>query len=318
LNFNNTLGDTENSLGEIKGEKMSSKNPLSLIGEIILDIFSIFMDIVSWFFKFIERVLSTPRIVDQPRKITKGKNQTTKTDAKKIAPEPKTATTQLPSLKINTSKLGEYLDGWADLVEGMGEKAEDVQTKMLAYLKLKEMPDIQLGKNMAYDPNHINNREYILAKTNPGVTTTIYISKHGKDLYVSWRTWLKPVLNSGVFILIGIISAILGYASFGTHQVGGSLFIRGITQTWIEGWAGSTFVYFLLGLLLVSFLAKIFKGDPFAYFFIEPSIFDADDISAMSLSVHKSILRSLDQEGIDISKLRLKEKFTGGRKGEDI
>jgi hypothetical protein len=38
----------------------------------------------------------------------------------------------------------------------------------------------------------------------------------------------------------------------------------------------------------------------------------------MSFSVHKSMLRALDSEGVDISKLRIKEKFTGGRKGEDI
>jgi len=55
-----------------------------------------------------------------------------------------------------------------------------------------------------------------------------------------------------------------------------------------------------------------------AYFFIEPNVFDAEDITAMSLSVHKSVLRALDSAGIDSSKLRLKQDFKGGRRDQVV
>jgi hypothetical protein len=62
----------------------------------------------------------------------------------------------------------------------------------------------------------------------------------------------------------------------------------------------------------------IFRRSPLVFLFREPSIFDADDITAMNLSVHKSMLRALDQEGIDSSKLRLKGEFKGGRRQDTI
>ena len=66
-------------------------------------------------------------------------------------------------------------------------------------------------------------------------------------------------------------------------------------------------------------LGVVFKGDFRAYFFVEPNIFDAEDITAMGLSAHKSIIRSLDSTGdIDITELRLKQNFKGGRSAETV
>ncbi len=74
----------------------------------------------------------------------------------------------------------------------------------------------------------------------------------------------------------------------------------------------------VLGFILLGIAGRIIKGRFFAYFFIEPNVFDAEDITAMSLSVHKSIIRSLDDAGIDISKLRVKQTFRGGRRGDEV
>ena len=38
----------------------------------------------------------------------------------------------------------------------------------------------------------------------------------------------------------------------------------------------------------------------------------------MNISVHKTILRVLDEVGIGTSKLRLKGQFKGGRSGETV
>ena len=50
----------------------------------------------------------------------------------------------------------------------------------------------------------------------------------------------------------------------------------------------------------------------------EPSLFDAEDITAMNLSIHKSLLRALDQGGIDSSRLRLKGEFHSGRRRDTV
>jgi hypothetical protein len=74
----------------------------------------------------------------------------------------------------------------------------------------------------------------------------------------------------------------------------------------------------LIEIFIVSKIGELRKQDPLAYFYVTPTVFDADDVAAMSLSAHYALLRALDQSGIDTSDLRIKEKFTGGRRGEDI
>mgnify|MGYP001477611831 CR=1 FL=1 len=74
----------------------------------------------------------------------------------------------------------------------------------------------------------------------------------------------------------------------------------------------------LAGVILLAILGYALKGDMLAYFFVEPNLFDAEDITAMQFSVHKSLLRALDATGIDTSKLRLKQEFKGGRKSEVV
>ncbi len=69
---------------------------------------------------------------------------------------------------------------------------------------------------------------------------------------------------------------------------------------------------------LIAIAGRILKGNFLAFFFIEPNVFDAEDITAMSLSAHKSLIRALDNTGIDVTKLRLKQNFKGGRRGEDL
>ena len=55
-----------------------------------------------------------------------------------------------------------------------------------------------------------------------------------------------------------------------------------------------------------------------AKFYKEASLFNAEDITAMGMAAHKSIYRALDKKGVDVSHLRLKQNFVGGRRGESI
>jgi hypothetical protein len=209
---------------------------------------------------------------------------------------------------INLKKLGLFLDGWSELVEGMGTKAEQVRDAVLKDLEGRNMPNIKMSKKTGYvSLVSSDKRAYVITQTQPGATTTIYITEHGQDLYVSWRTYLKPVLNFLTLTLIGVAALIFGGVVGDNNLFGGfGLFLF-------------TFIIMLfISAVLVAMAGFFFRSNPLAYFYDEVTVLDAEDITAMSLSVHKSILRSLDQAGIDTSKLRIKEKFTGGRKGEDI
>jgi len=80
------------------------------------------------------------------------------------------------------------------------------------------------------------------------------------------------------------------------------------------GWIGATIGFAILAAVILGVAGRVLKGSFWAYFFIEPSLFDAEDITAMSLSAHKSLLRALDSVGIESSKLRIKQDFKGGRR----
>lgn len=288
------------------------------IAKALKGLFRAFMEVISAIFKALERFFAKIELGPKIKKFVSQSGNKIQSGLVNVRQKQQTRQSQASAGSVNVNKLGYFLDGWAELVEGMGEKADEVRKDTLERLELKEMPDIESGELTANAGLSSGKRDYIFSVTYPGATTAIYIAKHGKDLYVSWRTWLAAQLNKLLILIMLGLAVWGGYATFGTRQVGGGLFSYGYTETWALGWIASSIVILLLEIWLVSSASRMVKGNPFTFFFIEPNVFDAEDITAMSLSAHYAILRSLDNAGIDTSKLRIKEKFTGGRRGEDI
>jgi len=81
---------------------------------------------------------------------------------------------------------------------------------------------------------------------------------------------------------------------------------------------GAWLGFFFLECALVAAAGYFLKNDPLYFFYVEPNLFDVEDIAAMNQSVHKSVLRALDKAGIDTKLLRPKQEFTTGRHGEKI
>jgi len=308
--------------------------------------------------------------------------------------------------------LGYYLDGWADLIEGMGEHAPNVKQGVINQLNQRQMPDrvkvgeAEIKEGFFTDPT----RPYVETKTSPGARTLIYVEQHGNDLYASWRSYLRPTINWGLIVKYAIASLILsviGISIFwiiATANIVNSAFKMWNSKpfstafwTWFGFSAAIYFGLFVLNILslllqgkikndiftgvsngiillifvvgfISSFIFKdtgqtmlheislLYKNIKYGYLFLaipfsiiplaisifeyllgivaiagliirknllafilkEPNIFDADDITAMNLSVHKSILRVLDEVGIDNSKLRLKGPYKSGRSGEVV
>lgn len=231
---------------------------------------------------------------------------------------PQAADLFITSTNINVNILGYFLDGWADLIEGMADKVQEVRQKVVSDLKDRDMPEVDTREMVAYVSITSNERRpYTINTTNPGATTTIYIDKHGRDLYVAWRTFIQPVLNNQVILTALGISGFLGLVTGGIDS-SRNFYGRSEVSFSLFGWIVWTIGFMILACLGIAAVGRILKNNYLAFFFIEPSVFDAEDITAMSLSAHKSLLRALDSTGIDITKLRLKQTFKGGRRGEDL
>lgn len=236
-----------------------------------------------------------------------------------------------PQRKVYASRLGYYMDGWADLIEGMGSKAEDVRADVMKQLVERGMPDVVVEAiNMNEGILSDKHRNYVVTATFPGVTTTIYVSEHGSDLFASWRTFVRTTIDEELMSVYGVISFLLTIAGYIINNWSdiinlnvGKIFKGLLNPDNINNYTLlSLITYFLIILLIILFLAVIagiiIKQNILAFILKEPSLFDKEDIAAMSLTVHKTLIRSLDTVGIDVSKLRLKGEFKNGRRGEKI
>lgn len=328
------------------------------------------------------------------------------------------------------SLLGYYVDGWADLIEGMGSMAKDVRADVLKQLKERNMPDVavqevRMEEGVITSKKH---RDYAITTTFPGVTTTIYVAEHGSDLFASWRTFIRATINwvymvvycgvalvlafliniqqiqqifsiftrpdikestyikesnnnvdllnlilyfgliIGIYYLLVLIDGIVKLIAKRNiytldqlkwhilkSEVGENFFLLYVTIALILGlliainshrsvvakelgmhswdevctWFSDSstklinvlqyaIVILLITLILVAIAGLITKQNLLAFILKEPSLFDKEDIAAMSLTVHKTLLRALDMAGIDVSELRLKGQFKAGRRGEEI
>jgi len=229
--------------------------------------------------------------------------------------------------KVYGSQLGRYMDGWADLIEGMGEEAEGVRAIVLEELKERNMPDVTIKavtmkEGITSSKSH---REYIITTTFPGVTTTICVEKHGCDLFASWRTFIRTTINGDlieIYVGIALVLEAIGYIMLNWPGSLGQLVEKIGEDISNNNLFVKEILYFIPIFLVILFLAAVagvvMKQNLVAFILKEPSLFDQEDMMAMSFTVHKTLLHALDTAGIDMSKLRVKGEFKAGRRGEQI
>lgn len=207
-------------------------------------------------------------------------------------------------MATDINRLGVRIDGWADIVEGVGSKAIEALNATALIMKDKGMPNVTIS---ATSIKTWRERPYLIIEMQNGACVTIYIGSFGKDLYATWDLYIKPILNKNLILTILIVAAILGFV--GAFQ---SNAWTGRTDFSVIGWIISTISWLVGGAVLVALTGFITKRNILAYFFLQLDAFDIDDIGAMGLDVHKGLLRGLDSVGISSQLLRIKEQFHAG------
>ena len=241
-------------------------------------------------------------------------------------------------LKFN--RLGYHVDSWADLVENRGDMVNQVHRNVYTILKHREMPDVTVDRRVGYlGMISQEKRLHIINQTHPGATTTIYIGKHGRDLFVSWHTYIRPLINWKLLLILFVIAVLFGLligALFGIiplvitgiialiAELSGSepppevFEASAVAATTFSCFCFNTFIFFSFELLGLALLSALATRNPLTYFFVQPNIFDADDVAAMGIAAHKSLLKGLDGAGIDTDLLRLKQFFNSARQGQSV
>lgn len=197
-------------------------------------------------------------------------------------------------------RLGEVQDGSAELASGLGHQASEVFTVFGDVIADREIPGVT-QRRIWLNPGTFSGaqRPYYLLQQANGATAAVYIAAYGKDLYLSWKLFIRPVLN-------WILLAILAGASF--------LFgFLPLADEGVEALAGFLAAFFVL-CLLVGFAGTFLKRNFLAFFFRELTLFDYEDIQAMCMITHQAMLQAADAVGIQVHVLSQKEQFYGGRR----
>ena len=202
--------------------------------------------------------------------------------------------------------LGTYIDGWADLIQNQGGKAARAREQVVSILRTR-YPEKQVdlvNGTVIIGKSRSPARPYALTLTPPGATTTIFVGDRGQDLYVSWRSFRRPVFNNLLYFIIGaaVLLALLFLIAF--DSIASALVIGaiiGVALFW-----------------LLSKFSEAIYGDSMAVFYVQANLFDKEDLVATNLAVHKSLLTALDTVGIDTDTLRLKQNFNAGAHDEVI
>jgi hypothetical protein len=156
-------------------------------------------------------------------------------------------------------------------------------------------------------------RHYHLVLHQVGATIAIYVSAFGRDLYVSWDLFASLVWKLRTIVIILAVAAVISFPAF--VMVGG-IGPDGLAGLFF-GFVGWLFVTVgnAIGLsFFVGLAGLVLKRSFWAFFREEYNHFRADDITAMTLAVHHSIIEGLDSIGVDQALVRPKEQFRAGRR----
>ena len=149
-------------------------------------------------------------------------------------------------------------------------------------------------------------RDYFIV-TRYVAMVAVYIAGFGKDLYVSWALFAQGEIALGRLIALGLLSALFGF--LGSFQV--QLF--GNPQFNLGSFVVNTITMFIIFFIIVAVIGALRQRDPIALLRGPLNEFQRDDLLALAIAVHKSLLHAIDSVGIDTKILRVKEQFSATR-----
>lgn len=203
---------------------------------------------------------------------------------------------------IPIDSLGARLDGWADIIQDAGSKAAEVKKFFEAEIQGWNLPQANIYQS-ELTPGGLagERRPYLLIQSYTGATLAVYINEFGKGLYLAWELFVRPVIkwqNIGIMLGVSLLLALIPQLS-GRFSFFGLLF-------GMAGWMISISIG-------AAILGKVMRNSIWAFFIQEINLFGADDVTAMMLAAHKSLLTAIDCAGVESNKLRIKNSFKAGR-----
>jgi hypothetical protein len=195
-----------------------------------------------------------------------------------------------PSLE----NFGARSEDWAELIPGQAEKAVEVLDAFVEEFKSREIPGVTLEKT-EFSAGPVKKAYQVIHS--PFATVAVHVGPAGKDLSVGWS--LHP-RREPKWMMLGFLAAVACGASFLT-----SLVSLGNFGYFFFGWIFGTLNWLMPVAILAVIAGYVWKGS-FWYFFMEaPGEMDTDEMAALTMAVHQSLVAALEKAGIDTDDLML-------------
>ena len=200
------------------------------------------------------------------------------------------------SMKKETFSV--QVDGWSDLVAGEAEKAAEIEQNFVDDFNARGLSYVDLGR--VEISSGLQLRAYQVARHQAG-SVAVYANPAGKDLMFGWDLKVAQKVS---WKRIGILALAAVIISFLVSLFSGSPFLYFLEQ-WINGMIGWAFNVAILGLIA----GKVMKGDIWYMFIEKPEAAALQELSALAMAVHQSLLAAVKKAGLEEASLRVKETF---------
>ena len=190
------------------------------------------------------------------------------------------------------------VDGWSDLVAGEGEKAAEIEQNFIDDFNARGLTYVDLGRVEV--SSGLQLRAYQVARHQAG-SVAVYANPAGKDLMLGWDLKVAQKVS---WKRIGILALAAVIISFLVSLFSGSPFLYFLVQ-WINGTIGWAFNVAILGLIA----GKVMKGDIWYMFIEKPEVAALQELSALAMAVHQSLITSVKKAGLEETSLRVKDTF---------
>ncbi|MBN2393565.1 MAG: zinc-ribbon domain-containing protein [Anaerolineae bacterium] len=219
------------------------------------------------------------------------------------------------------------------LLEGLGNRAEDLRDTVTQRFNRRQIPQAQMtpvtltGRGVAVEQRPFYRIERDLA------TVWLYIARFGEDLYVSQVSYIKGKISlARVLILLGLCGLILlawlngALVSVNLQEVvdsfGGGIFGGRTTEPnlFLVGALCCTGPLSLIAqiLLIIGFVFSVYKFFTEKDFLVllrsRPSEFQEDDIVSLEKAVNETVRQAADSIGIDRKLLAPERAYRSDRR----
>ncbi|MBC8074469.1 MAG: zinc ribbon domain-containing protein [Chloroflexales bacterium] len=211
--------------------------------------------------------------------------------------------------------LSTRVDSWGEVVDDKGELAAALQERFKQAVTQRQMPGVNY-EITSYISHKIGSREYLVVRSpRRGGRVAVYINQFGRDLYLAWDLWVSFQINWIVIAPILGLSVLCG-PLFSWLVALSRMFTAGNNVIVSLGWPVLLFAInvIILG-AIVGWAGRFLRRDWRSFFLTDLDDFDIQDLRAILLATHDSLLQAANSVGIEEDQLRKKDKFGGEKLG---